>query len=750
MLREIQVRHRLIWGVVGGLLLALLVITGIVYVIVRNALQESVQQQVLNLTKTKVAEIDGFFREVGEIPIVLANASSVDEENDEMLLRARIREMLTHNPAVYGSTVAFEPYAFYSDQKYFSPYYSRTPDRQQLNYVQLGTDDYVYFRDWEWYTGPRDTEGLYWSLPYFDEGAGDIWMVTASFPVVRDGDFTGVATIDVPIDNIKQSLGDLQVGESGYVLMFDPSGGIIGTSGIEGLLEDATVQDLVAEVNSPELDALLQTIMAGKEGIQKVPDAFGGSGTLWATYAVVPSTEWHVVVFVSESEMLIPVTRVLLTTLGVSLLGLVALSGLMFLISRTITQPIDTLRTEALAISEGDFARRVPVEGRDEITALSQAFNKMAEEVESLLESLEARVMERTAKLRAAAEVSRATTSFLDPDALLAEVVDLVRQRFDLYYVALFLVGEDGQYAVLRAGTGDAGREMMARNHKLLVGGESMIGQCVENADARIMLGFGEAALRFDNPFLPETRSEMALPLRSRGRVIGAMSVQSTEPGAFDETDISVMQTMADQVATAIDNAQLFSQVQESLASARRAYGELSRESWSTLMRTRSNRGYRFEGKDILEISELSVQEGASGDDALPELTIPVTVRGHKIGRLRAHKTSEAEVWSSDEVTLLKSLTEQLDLALDSARLYQDTQRRALRERLISEAADKMRRATDMKALIRTTLEEMSAAVGISGAFVQLAPGSDAVADGVDSEVSAVPDVEAHDTPEEE
>jgi GAF domain-containing protein len=165
--------------------------------------------------------------------------------------------------------------------------------------------------------------------------------------------------------------------------------------------------------------------------------------------------------------------------------------------------------------------------------------------------------------------VSRAATSFLDPEELIQQVVNLVRERFDLYYAGLFLVdrtgewtGEPGRWAVLRAGTGEAGRQMMKAGHKLEIGGSSMIGWCVANAQARIALDVGEEAVHFENPWLPETHSEMALPLISRGQIVGAMSIQSTEEAAFSDEDIAVLQTMADQLAIAIENARLFEQAQ--------------------------------------------------------------------------------------------------------------------------------------------------------------------------------------------
>jgi len=730
MLRNTPLRYRLLVGVILSLALVFGTMALVSTLIVRGVLTRTVKREVQNLVGEEVSQIDGFFNGVGRIPVLLANASAVDKENNEMLLRARIREMLEHNPEVYGSTVAFEPYAFYPDRKYFSPYYSRTVDWQGLDYVQLGTDDYVYFRDWEWYTGPRDTGGLYWSLPYFDEGAGDIWMVTASYPVMRDGEFIAVATMDVPIENIKQNLGNVRVGESGYALMFDPSGGIIAASGIEDVSEESTLADLAARVARDELTALLETIQASEEGVQEIPDVFGGTGTLWAVYTLVPSTKWHVVTFVSAEEMLAPVTQVLWSIGGISLAGLAILAGVVSVLANTVTQPIDALRTEALAIAEGDLSRRVSEEGRDEISALGQAFNLMADELAALLASLEQRVAERTAKLRAAAEVSRTTTSLLDPQELLPEVVDLVRERFSLYYVGLFLVDAEDAYAVLRAGTGAAGRDMLARGHKLAVGGSSMIGQCVAQAEARIALDVGEEAVRFDNPFLPETRSEMALPLHSRGRVIGAMSVQSVNESAFDETDISVMQTMADQVATAIDNARLFAEGQEALEMSRRAYGELSRDAWLELLVGRTDWGYRYAKGAITPLKggwppEMvaaveRAQPVAGEDEQGAVLTVPVKIREQVVGVLNFRKDDAEQAWSSQEQALLETIAEQVALALESARLYQDTQRRALSERLIAEIAAHMRETLDLETVLQTAVKEISDALDVTALDVRL------------------------------
>jgi len=168
----------------------------------------------------------------------------------------------------------------------------------------------------------------------------------------------------------------------------------------------------------------------------------------------------------------------------------------------------------------------------------------------------------RAMQLQTAAQVSRAASSLLDPEELMSQTAELIRERFKLYYVGLFLVDETGQSAVLRAGTGEAGHKLLQAGHKLEVGGSSMIGWCVAHGQARIALDVGEEAVRFSNPLLPDTRSEMALPLISRGRVIGAMSIQSEQPAAFSQEDVAILQTMADQLATAIENARLFQSTQ--------------------------------------------------------------------------------------------------------------------------------------------------------------------------------------------
>ncbi len=179
------------------------------------------------------------------------------------------------------------------------------------------------------------------------------------------------------------------------------------------------------------------------------------------------------------------------------------------------------------------------------------------EEREQLVTALQ----RQSTQLQTAAEVSKSASTILDPDELINQTVNLIRERFNFYYVGLFLVDETNKYAVLQAGSGEAGRRMREAGHKLEVGGPSMVGWCIAHSRARIALDVGQEAIRFDNPLLPQTHSEMALPLISHGLCIGALTVQSAEEAAFSNGDIAILQAMADQLAIAIENAWLYKRI---------------------------------------------------------------------------------------------------------------------------------------------------------------------------------------------
>ncbi len=194
---------------------------------------------------------------------------------------------------------------------------------------------------------------------------------------------------------------------------------------------------------------------------------------------------------------------------------------------------------------------------------------------ERALERLLTDLTHRSVQLETAVEVAKSATLILEPEILMWKAVRLIQERFNFYYVGIFTLDTQGECAVLRAGTGEAGQRLLDAGHRLPVGGESMIGWSVAQGKPRVALDVGEDAVHFDNPYLPDTRSEIAMPLVVHGEVLGAITVQSTQEAAFLDEDVVVLQALADQLAVAISNARLFEAAQRELERRRAVEGQI-------------------------------------------------------------------------------------------------------------------------------------------------------------------------------
>jgi len=371
-----------------------------------------------------------------------------------------------------------------------------------------------------------------------------------------------------------------------------------------------------------------------------------------------------------------------------------------------------------------------------------QAQREANRELEAIRATLEQRVAERTAdlerrsmQLQAVVEVGRAATSTLDPESLVWQVVELIQERFGLYHVGLFQIDETGRWAGYRAGAGEAGRQLAREGFRLEVGGPSMVGWCTLNARSRVAQEVSREPMRLDHPLLPAVRSEAALPLIARGQVIGALSVQSDRPAAFDPGTVAALETTADQVAVALDNARLYRQSQEALEATRRAYGELSRQAWSERIRGRADWGYLYTGQQVSPttgewrpemLHALQTGQVVSGDGAgEPTLAIPLRVRDQVIGALGFYRapTAGSGGWTAEERELLETLVAQLGVALESAQLFEETQRRAAQDRLLGEVTSRMRETLDMDLVLQTAIREIGEALGLAEVEVRMAGG---------------------------
>lgn len=355
---------------------------------------------------------------------------------------------------------------------------------------------------------------------------------------------------------------------------------------------------------------------------------------------------------------------------------------------------------------------------------------QISSERTQLLSTLE----HRNRQLQIAADVSRAVSSILDPDELMQGIVDLVRNAFNLYYAGLFMVetvapapvlrsdqAEPGAWAILRAGTGEAGRQMLAQGHRLKIdlaqteapkasSWPSMIGWCIANRQARIDLDVGLDAVHFRNPLLPLTRSELALPLISRGEVIGALTIQSTQEAAFTQEDIAIFQAMTGQIANAIENARLFQQTQTTLQEIEATYRRYLQQEWSTYAQQARTAAYEITSRD---------EPPTSRDEPPTTLTAPITLRGETIGALGI-LDNPGRAWTAEELTLVQAIAERVALAAENLRLFEETQRRATLEKLTAEVTARIRETLDIEAVLKTATHEVQKALGLPEVIIRL------------------------------
>lgn len=375
------------------------------------------------------------------------------------------------------------------------------------------------------------------------------------------------------------------------------------------------------------------------------------------------------------------------------------------LLGRIVLGPVSNLDANITAISRrGDPSERLPVSGNDELASLAVSINKML----TSIEIQQAELNRRLGQIRTAAEISRSLSSLLDPSVLLPSVVDLIRERFDLYYVGLFLIDEKGERAVLRAGTGEAGQAMMASGHSLTVGGNSMIGWATRHKEARIALDVGEEAVRFNNPHLPLTRSELAMPIIGRDKVLGAMTIQSDRPNAFDENDILIIRGIADSLSIALENAELFTQTQRSLQEISKLNRVYLQQTWSKALEEHGDLSFEY------------LNPGYSASSPSKTITLPLTLREQAFGEMNLDLA--ADDLTPEEKEMVEAIIVQTSYALENARLFEQTVRRANRERRVLEITSKFRATNDPQEMLRIALEELQQTLNASRAQVILQP----------------------------
>ncbi|MBN2391397.1 MAG: GAF domain-containing protein [Anaerolineae bacterium] len=653
-----------------------------------------------------------------------------------------VQQLAAQPDIVSMDPVLQKPILVETDRVYDYLFLVQTTDLNGMNVARSDDGELQDYSDRIWFQGGR-SGALVTMQPLVSRTTGRPALNLATPIRNSSGDIVGVASIVAELDEISAQVQASRVGQTGLAYVIAPDNRVVAHP------DPAYSSELRDLSEYPAVQLLRQ----GRIGSSAT--FMDEQGIRWRAHLDVLDGEigqgWGVVVQQQESEVRAALQgfqniSTVTVLLGAGLMGIFVAFAM-----RQAFQPVNTLTSTVTAITAGDLTREAPVESEDELGTLARAFNSMTAQLRDLIGGLEDRVASRTADLEersrylaASAEVGRAAASILDAEQLAQQVVTVIRERFELYYVALFTVDQSAEQAVLRAGTGEAGRARLARGYQLpLEGQSSMIAWCIANDRPRIAQEADRDEVRFVSPELPDTRSEVALPLRSRGQVIGALSLQSDRPNVFDETVLAVLQVMADQVAVALDNARLFAESESALEQSRRAYGELSQQAWTQLLRSEQGIGYRYTQQEVTSAEDTwqpeMVQAVRSGQRVVEQsetesvLAVPLKVRDQVLGVVHLRKKSPGKTWTEEENVLIETLTEQLGVALESARLYQDTRRRAAQERLVGEATGRIRESLDIETVLKTTASEIRQALDLETLVIRLAtPEMDLAEPGID------------------
>lgn len=420
-------------------------------------------------------------------------------------------------------------------------------------------------------------------------------------------------------------------------------------------------------------------------------------------------------------------------SLAIALIGTLTIATIVALLisvalgafaARQIVVPIEDLAASSQRIAAGDLSHTTVVSRKDEIGTLGVAFNSMTAQLRETLQRLEQRVSERTQdlekqtlRLKTAAEVARDAALAPNLNELLDRSSRLIRERFNFYHTGIFLLDENKEYAVLRASPTEAGHKMIENGHQLKVGEQGIVGRAAATGEPRIALDAGADPVHFNNPLLPGTHSEMALPLKSNAGVIGVLDVQSEQPEAFTQDDIAILQAMADQLAAAIERTRLHQQVEGSLKELEKAYTAFTDKAWNSFSSADSRSlGYRYNSVRLEPIRGLpaDTKDKSNGNTA----SIPIRLRGQTIGFVNVR--FQGNHAPRETVSMMEQAADRLASALENARLVEETRQRSQRDAMVTEMTGRLRSTLDLETVLQTAAQELQQAFQLKEAEVRL------------------------------
>ncbi|KAA3643462.1 MAG: GAF domain-containing protein [Chloroflexi bacterium] len=717
-LRDIPMAYKLVTIVAAGIVPVVLFSTVLGLNLQRRSLINIEGNNLRLLAEIQAESINSLLdQEINKLNVVsrstqLVNLITVQDRNYFGLSTEAIRqnlELIERNwdrpiarDTLTEEVVSWSRYTNLANFSELSPAHERVLVTDVYGGLVIATErTNFYLQDTQpWHEGLLSLEpgSAYISQPMFDP-ATDSFYVDMAVPIFADDnneDVDGVLVSHFNLSGIIDSLEQVRVGESGGVALFDQQGTWVSeSSAMMAMNPGLNWEELL---NNPNQWATVP--FASEDSVVAWEETNSGTDQMF-------DLGWRLATHKSTDEILATTLPASIGAFVVSLLILLIALGATVLLARFVTRPLSELTTVSEKILEGEFGIDADVTGKDEVGTLASTFNMMTQRLRSTVSTLEGTVTDRTQdlerrneQLETAALVAREAAAIQNVDDLLDELVRLISDRFDYYHAGIFLLDERAQYAILRAANSVGGQKMLARGHRLQVGRVGVVGYSAGTGEPRIAQDVGADVVYYDNPDMPETRSELALPLKVRNRVIGVLDVQSEEANAFGEEDVEVLLILADQIALAIENTRLLQSSQESLQELEALYGAETGKAWRKRTEKQPSQ-YRYSASGI------NLGVGTNGDeDDLNALKKQITFRGQSIGSIDLKR--EGADWTDEEMSLVDEIIEQTGLALENARLMEQIRLRSDQIQLLQDVTATAASNLDQRELLKAITQKIA------------------------------------------
>ena len=420
-------------------------------------------------------------------------------------------------------------------------------------------------------------------------------------------------------------------------------------------------------------------------------------------------------------------------------------------VAQRIANPIVGLTETAQSITEGDYSQRATINTRDEVGALATSFNTMADQLQYTIGNLEERVSERTRVLELVMGLNRRLSGILNVNVLMQELVSVTKETFDYYHVHIYLLDETRENLEMMEGYGQAGQQMKSEGHHIPFDhAASIVALAARNNSAVVVGNVREDPNWLPNELLPETQSEMAVPITLEGRVEGVLDVQSERVGGLTGNDSLIMQALADQVAIAIRNARLFGQTEQALQQAQQLQNFYTHQAWDRFGRIQQTTDFEVrQSETVAPLDQVSTPEavlaiqeqqtvnlrlpatrssapGSKEQNGDPQagshnvVATPLRIGDQVIGVLGVQDENERRQWSEDEIALIEAVSEQMSLALENARLFSESRQQAAREEIIANLTQAIWEGDDLRTVLRNTVSNLGDTLKASKVVLRL------------------------------